>query len=110
MRWAIVAAVGVWFVGVQAARADQRAWVELTASGPQARVETTDARCPSLELDGRITPMQPRAGPDAAFPTNLCQLDIPVGTKHAFLGLQTLPLPRGPRDRGSRDNSSRPHG
>ena len=99
MRWAIVAAVGIWFVGGEAARADQRAWVELTASGPQARVETTESRCPSLDLDGRMTPMQVRAGPDAAFPTNLCQLDIPVGTKRASLGLQTLPLPHGPPQR-----------
>ena len=99
MRWVIAAAVGVWLVCGGAARADQRAWVELTASGPQARVETTDARCPSLDIDGRMTPMQLRAGPDGPFPTNLCQLDIPAGAKRASLGLRALPLPHGPPQR-----------
>src|ERR1700735_5672005 len=99
MRWVMAATIGVWLVGASAARADQRAWVELTANGAQARVETTDARCPSLDIDGRMTPMQLRAGPDGAFPTNLCQLEIPAGAKRANLGLQSLPLPHGPPQR-----------
>ena len=99
MRWVIAATIGIWLAGASAARADQRAWIEMTATGPQARVETTDPRCPGLYLDGRLAPMQLRAGPDGAFPTNLCQLDIPAGTKRASVGFQALPLPHGPPQR-----------
>lgn len=101
MRWATVAAVGFCFgmIGGDVAFADQRAWVELTATGPQARVETTETRCPSLDIDGKAAPMQPRAGPDTTFPTLMCQLDIPAGARRATLGLQVLPLPHGPPQR-----------
>ena len=95
MRWATVAAIGIWLVSVQAARAEDHAWVEMTANGQQARVETTDARCPSLDLDGKIEPMRLRAGPDGAFPVNLCQLDIPAGARRVSLGSQPLPLLHG---------------
>jgi len=99
MRSVIAAAIGVLFVGVLPARADQRAWVEMTGAGAQARVETTDAHCPSAELDGRSIPMQLRAGPDAAFPVTMCQLDIPANVRRASVGNQTLPLPHGPPQR-----------
>ena len=81
------------------ARCEQRAWIELTRSGPQARVATSEAHCPSLTLDGRTVEMQVRAAPESGFPLTMCQLDLPPGGRDASLAGQGLPIPKGPPNR-----------
>ena len=81
------------------ARCEQRAWIELTRSGPQARVATSEAHCPSLTLDGRTVEMQVRAAPESGFPLTMCQLDLPPGVRDASLAGQGLPIPKGPPNR-----------
>jgi len=98
-RLAVVVLVALGVLGASSAGADQRAWVQLTQAGPQIRVETTEARCPAVAIDGRSMPMAPRALPDAAFPTTMCQLEVPAGAKEAALAGQRLPLPKGPPQR-----------
>ena len=73
MRWATVAAVGFCFgmIGGGVAWADQRAWVELTSTGAQARVETTETRCPSLDIDGKIRALDAAGQRDSAIALNV---------------------------------------
>jgi hypothetical protein len=96
MRLAPALWVGLCLLGAGAAHSEQRAWVQLTKAGPQVRVATTDARCPSVTVDGRSLPMAVRANPEPGFPLTQCQLDMPAGAREASLGGQALPLPKGP--------------
>jgi len=95
MRLALVLA-GLCLFAAGAARAEQRAWVELTKTGAQVRVATSDAHCPAVAIDGRSTEMQVRAAPDANFALTQCQLDVPAAAHEASLAGQSLPLPKGP--------------
>ena len=51
-----------------------RAWVELTDRGAEARLITATAACPAASIDGKLAPMTLRAGPSADFPLTVCQL------------------------------------
>ncbi|MBV9511419.1 MAG: metallophosphoesterase [Caulobacteraceae bacterium] len=76
-----------------------RAWVEMTKAGAQVRVETADAHCPTVQLDGRATDMKLRADPEPGFNLSVCELDIPAGTRLASVAGESLPLPQGPPQR-----------
>jgi hypothetical protein len=86
------------------------AWVEL-APEPQARaVVDAAAQCPQLQLDARTLPMHRRAAAGspaarpsalaaepakaAVFPVQVCELDIPPGTRSAQIAGRALPLPK----------------
>ena len=71
-----------------------RAWLELTARGPELRAITPETRCPDTSLDGRQVTMQRRAGPDGDFPVSVCELLVPRGTRNAAIGDWTAPLPK----------------
>jgi hypothetical protein len=82
-----------------AAQPELRAWVEMTAAGAQARVATSDGRCPSLTIDGRRAAMDLRAPADADFPLTVCQAALPNGPHDVALEGRPLPAPRGPPQR-----------
>jgi hypothetical protein len=70
------------------------AWIQLVQGGAEARAATTGARCPSLSVDGRPSPMQPRAAADALYPVTLCQLKLPTDARQVRLGATALPMPK----------------
>ena len=72
------------------------AWVQLGPHGAEIRAVTEAASCPDVQIDGAPRAMQPRGRPDAAFPHLVCRLPVPSGARHARLGGQALPLPKGP--------------
>ena len=83
-----------------AAHAEVTAWVQLVDGGAaQVRAAANGATCPSVDEDGRPTPMTLRAAPDAAFPQAMCQLNLPKGVRHAAVGGHALPLPHPRIDR-----------
>jgi len=98
-RLAVAALVALGMLAAAQARADQRAWVQMTRTGAQIRVETAETRCPAVAIDGHSIEMQPRALPDAAFPMTVCQLDVPAGAREAVLGGERLPLLKSPPQR-----------
>jgi hypothetical protein len=98
-RLAFAAFVALGVLAVAPARADQRAWVQMTRTGAQIRVETSEPRCPVVDIDGRTAEMQLRAPADGSFPMTMCQLDAPAGAREAALAGQRLPLPKGPPQR-----------
>jgi hypothetical protein len=77
--------------------------------GPVARVLSSDATCPAIEVDGRAQPMQVRApaatiaqrptassatdSKPSAFPVLTCELALPAGTRTASVAGRPLPLP-----------------
>ena len=83
--------------GASAVRAQpafaERAWVQLTDRGPEARLVTRAADCPSVVVDGRKRPMQRRGAPNGDFPVTVCQAALPKGARSASIGSRTLPLP-----------------
>jgi hypothetical protein len=73
--------------------AADRAWVELTDRGAEARLTTASAGCPAVAVDGRPTPMTQRAGPSADFPLTVCQLLLSKTAREASVRGIPLPLP-----------------
>ena len=71
-----------------------RAWVELTDRGPEARLVTADASCPQAMIDGRQKPMDQRSGPTEAFPLTVCELLLPADAQSASVEGRLLPLPK----------------
>jgi len=72
------------------------AWMQLTGTGPSARVVATGA-CPPLVVDGVLTAMRARAGIDAAFPDLVCDAPVPFDARVVRVAERTLPAPtRGP--------------
>jgi Calcineurin-like phosphoesterase len=96
MRALVSGLVAVWTAGAALAGP---AWVEMTASGPVARTITTEARCPSLLINGAPVAMVERAGPNAAFPDRVCQASLPRGAKRVSLAGKALALPKARPDR-----------
>jgi len=77
----------------QQAPAVDRAWVELTDRGAEARLITATAACPAAAIDGKPTPMRQRAAPSADFPLTVCELLLPKDVRHATVRGLPLPLP-----------------
>ena len=71
-----------------------RAWVEMTATGAQARVVTAAPSCPDILIDGHARPMSQRAAPTDAFPGRVCQADLPVGARRLSVEGVALPAPK----------------
>jgi hypothetical protein len=69
-----------------------RAWVELTDRGAEARLVTASATCPAASIDGKLAPMTKRAGPRAEFALTVCQLSLPKDARHASVRGIALPL------------------
>jgi hypothetical protein len=74
----------------------ERAWVQLTDRGAEARVATGAPDCPSLAVDGAARPMRRRTQPSADFPVTVCEAVLPAGAAHAAIGGHPLPLPKAP--------------
>jgi hypothetical protein len=54
------------------------AWVEVAPGDTvQIRAITSATTCPTLMVDGQMTPMAERAAPDAAYPVRACALSVP---------------------------------
>jgi hypothetical protein len=70
-----------------------RAWVELTGRGAEARLITATADCPAAAIDGKLTPMTGRVGPSADFPLTVCQAPLPKGARQASVRGIGLPIP-----------------
>jgi hypothetical protein len=70
-----------------------RAWVELTDRGAEARLITATAECPAVAIDGTPTPMTKRVGPSADFPMTVCQLLLPTSARQASVRGIALPIP-----------------
>ena len=91
---AILVALTAAFGAGRAAAAAPVAWVQMTATGAQARAITDGADCPKLTVDGKAQPMSLRAGPQDGFPNRVCQAALPKGAKHASVAGADLPLLR----------------
>jgi hypothetical protein len=96
---ALAAALGVCGPAAGAGASVDRAWVEVTDRGAEARVVTSAAKCPALSIDGRVSPMRARAAPTAGFPTLVCAAPLPAGAAHVSLKGQPLPTPKGRADK-----------
>ncbi len=83
---------GLWAIATAAA-ADP-AWVQMGPHGAQIRTVAAGARCPSVDIDGKVRRMRLRAGPAAGFPFAVCQLNAPRGARRASLAGRPLPLPK----------------
>ena len=70
-----------------------------------ARVITSAAACPSIDIDGQRAPMSERAAPAtlplrpgqlkaSAFPVRVCEATLPAGAQRARIGDRRLPLPK----------------
>jgi hypothetical protein len=70
-----------------------RAWVELTDRGAEARLITASAACPAMTVDGKPTPMTRRAAPSSDFPMTVCQAPLPKVARMASVRGVSLPLP-----------------
>ena len=77
----------------QAGAVADRAWVELTDRGAEARLVTTASACPDASIDGKPAPMTRRAGPTGDFPVTVCEVALPKGAKAARIGGHVLPAP-----------------
>ena len=118
MRWSAVALAGL-VAGcaappvalLQPAGRISHAFVVLGAEGkPVARAITSEAACPSIELDGIAQPMDVRAPPallpprptlgdpidskPSAFPVLTCEKAIPATVARATIEGRVLPLPK----------------
>lgn len=84
-----------------ASRSTDYAWLQLGPGGERsARVITSEATCPAIEIDGRVQAMQVRAEPDPpAFPVLTCEATVPAGAAQAAVGGTRLPLPRATTER-----------
>jgi hypothetical protein len=73
----------------------QHAWLELGPDGERiVRAITSEASCPTLEVDGRQVAMQVRAAPSPpAFPVLTCESVIAADATDAAVGGAALPLP-----------------
>jgi len=71
-----------------------RAWVQLTGRGPEARLVTLAAACPKAVVDGKPLAMQTRAAPSPDFPVTACSLLLPPDARHARIGRHVLVLPK----------------
>jgi hypothetical protein len=85
--------LGVWFAAVQTAGAASPAWVEMTATGAEARLVSDAATCPSIVIDGETHPMSERAAPSEGFPNRVCEYDLPGGARAVSLDGQSLAPP-----------------
>ena len=77
----------------QPAPVGDKAWVELTDRGAEARLITATAACPAASIDGKPLPMTRRAAPGADFPLTVCQLLLPKGARQASVRGIALPIP-----------------
>ncbi|HEX3406065.1 MAG TPA: metallophosphoesterase [Caulobacteraceae bacterium] len=75
----------------------ERAWVQLTDRGPEARLVTRRPDCPAISIDGGPRPMQRRGAPSADFPVTVCQARIPAIAHRVAIGGHALPLPKTPK-------------
>jgi hypothetical protein len=91
LAWAVIAAGPVSAAPV--------AWVEMTASGPEARVVTESAACPEMVVGERRLPMELRAGPDNAFANRVCAAPLPSGPGSVTVAGIELPRPKARPDR-----------
>src|SRR5579863_3327289 len=73
--------------------AADRAWVELTDRGAEARLVTVAGVCPVVTVDGKPAPMTRRAAPSADFPMTVCQAPLPKTARTASVRGIALPLP-----------------
>lgn len=71
----------------------ERAWVQLTDRGPEARLVTRATACPPVQVDGKARPMQRRAAPSADFPVTVCRAALPRGARAASIAGRPLPMP-----------------
>ena len=62
-----------------------RAWVELTDRGAEARLITATAACPAASIDGKLTPMTQRAGPSGRSAT-------PIAGASRFAAVRSSPV------------------
>ncbi|HWF01789.1 MAG TPA: hypothetical protein VG248_18465, partial [Caulobacteraceae bacterium] len=74
----------------------QRAWVQMTDRGPEARVVTQARDCPAVTVDGGSRPMQRRTAASADFPVTVCEARLPAIARRVSIGGHALPLPRAP--------------
>jgi Calcineurin-like phosphoesterase len=74
----------------------QAAWVALGPNGLAiARVVTSSAQCPHIDLDGQPFIMQVRAQPTLPdYPVLVCEMILPSGTASAVVNGLPLPLPK----------------
>lgn len=74
------------------------AWLQYAADGkPHARA-VVSGTCPALTVDGRLAPMQRRAGEAPAFDDTVCDAAIAGDAKRIRVGERDLPpLARAPR-------------
>jgi len=77
----------------------ERAWVQLSGRGVEARLITGARTCPVMKVDGKPLPMRQRAGPGPAFPVTVCQALLPPRAVRASIGAIPLALPHGPPQR-----------
>lgn len=70
-----------------------RAWVEFTDRGSEARLVTSAAACPDIDVDGARRPMRRRAAPSPDFPVTVCQAQLPKGVQSASIGGRALAVP-----------------
>jgi hypothetical protein len=80
--------------GAGAAVAADPAWVQMTATGAQARAVTEAPACPQIMIDGHAQPMIERAAPTDAFPGRVCQADLPQGAQRVSIDGAALPSVR----------------
>ena len=97
----VVAALLGW-VTASGARADtpvvaERAWVQLTDRGAEARLVTQAPDCPAVIVDGGPRPMQRRAAASADFPVTVCQAGLPAIARRVAIDGHALPLPKAPK-------------
>jgi len=74
-------------------------WVQLGPGGAaEARVLVEGPACPSITIDGHSAPMAVRAAATPEF-MQVCAAPVPVGTKSASVGDETLSLPSSDAER-----------
>jgi hypothetical protein len=74
----------------------ERAWVQMTDRGAEARVVTPAHDCPAVTVDGAPRPMQRRTAASADFPVSVCQARLPALARRVSIGGRALPLQRAP--------------
>jgi hypothetical protein len=92
-RWGLVA-LSALVAPVTATAAPLAAWVQMTASGAEARAVEQGGDCPTLHVNGKTRPMRLRAGPDDAFTNRVCEAPLPAGARAASIQGQALALPK----------------
>jgi len=78
-------------LAADAVMAASESWVQMTATGAQARLVTQAASCPEILIDGRARTMNERAAPTEAFPDRVCQADVPRGARRLKVEGMALP-------------------